>query len=100
MSVAFDARRGTWTFVLDLPTGPDGRRRQMHRRGFTSDKLARRAEDEARQQFGCTDLAADGSVAAELTQWLGERELDLAATTLSNYRNAVAKYIIPVLLHP
>jgi integrase len=84
-------------FVIDLPSGPDGRRRQMRRRGFKTDKLAQRAEDAAKQQFGRTDLAADGSVAAELTQWLGERELDLAATTLSNYRNAVQKYIVPYL---
>jgi hypothetical protein len=38
-----------------------------------------------------------GFVAAELTQWLGERELNLAATTLSNYRNAVQEYIVPFL---
>jgi hypothetical protein len=84
-------------FVIDLPAGPDGRRRQMRRRGFKTDKLAQRAEDAAKQQFGRTDLGADGTVAAELSQWLGERELDLAATTLSNYRNAVRKYIIPFL---
>lgn len=84
-------------FVIDLPPGPDGRRRQMRRRGFQTEALARRAEEAARQQFGRADLAADGTVAAELTQWLGERELDLAPTTLSNYRNAVRKYIIPYL---
>jgi hypothetical protein len=56
-----------------------------------------REEQTAKQQFGKVDLAADGSVAAELTQWLGERELDIAVTTLSNYRNAVAKYVIPFL---
>ncbi len=97
MTVAFDPKRGSWMFVIDLPPGPDGRRRQMRRRGFTTDKLAQRAEEAAKQQFGSTDLAADGSVAAELIQWLGERELDLAATTLSNYRNAVQKYIVPFL---
>jgi integrase len=56
-----------------------------------------REEQTAKQQFGKVDLAADGSVAAELTQWLGERELHIAVTTLSNYRSAVAKYVIPFL---
>lgn len=82
MTVAFDPQRGSWMFVIDLPAGPDGRRRQMRRRGFTTDKLAQRAEEGAKRQFGCTDLAADGTVAAELTQWLSERELDLAATAV------------------
>jgi hypothetical protein len=59
--------------------------------------VALREEKLAKQQFGRTDLAADDTVAAELLQWLGERELDLAVTTLSNYRHAVTKYVIPFL---
>ena len=97
MAVRFDPRPQTWTFVIDLPCGPDGRRRQMFRRGFKTEALALREEKLAKQQFGRVDLAANGTVAAELTQWLSERELDLAVTTLSNYRNAIAKYVIPVL---
>jgi len=97
MAVRFDPRRQTWTFVIDLPSGPDGRRRQMFRRGFKTQALATREEMLAKQQFGRADLAADGTVAAELAQWLGERELDLAVTTLSNYRNAITKYVIPFL---
>lgn len=89
--------RKSWYFVIDLPRGEDGRRRQMFRRGFSSDDQAAREEQLARQQFGQTDLAADGTVAAELMQWLDERELDVAATTLSNYRNAIMKYVIPYL---
>lgn len=62
-----------------------------------TEALAAREEDLAKQQFGRTDLAADGTVTAELTRWLGERELDVAVTTLANYRNAVTKYIVPFL---
>jgi integrase len=69
----------------------------MFRRGFKTQALATREEMVAKQQFGRADLAADGTVAAELAQWLGERELDLAVTTLSNYRNAITKYVIPFL---
>jgi integrase len=97
MAVRFDSKRKSWMFVIDLPPGPDGRRRQMFRRGFKTEALAAREEKLAKQQFGRTDLAADGTVAAELTQWLGERELDVAVTTLANYRNAITKYVIPLL---
>jgi hypothetical protein len=97
MAVRFDPRRQTWTFVIDLPSGPDGRRRQMFRRGFKTEAMAVREEKLAKEQFGRTDLSADGTLAAERLQWLGERELDLAVTTLSNYRNAVTKYIVPLL---
>jgi integrase len=97
VAVQYDAERDSWQFVIDLPVGPDGRRRQMHRRGFKSEAQASKQERLAKQQFGRTDLAADGTVAAELMQWLGERELDVAVTTLANYRNAVMKYVVPFL---
>jgi integrase len=97
MAVRFDAKRKSRMFVIDLPGGPDGRRRQMFRRGFSTEVAAAREEKIAKQQFGKTDLAADGTVAAELAQWLGEREFDLAVTTLANYRNAIKAYVIPFL---
>ncbi len=97
MAVRYDPKLKSWYFVIDLPRGEDGKRRQLFRRGFTSEKHAAREEQLARQQFGQTDLAADDTVAAELMQWLQEREIDVAATTLSNYRNAIMKYVIPFL---
>lgn len=97
MAARYDPKRGSWYFVIDLPRGSDGKRRQMFRRGFRTVKQALREEQLAREQYGRTDLAADGTVAAELTQWLDEREIDLAPTTLGNYRNAITKYVIPRL---
>ncbi|MEV2240104.1 tyrosine-type recombinase/integrase [Micromonospora sp. NPDC049891] len=97
MAVHFDPKRRNWYFVIDLPRGEDGKRKQMKRRGFKDEKQAIREEGLALKQFGKTELAADGSVAAELIHWLEERELDVAVTTLGNYRNAVMKYIIPRL---
>ena len=91
MAVRFDAKRQTWTFVIDVAPGPDGRRRQMFRRGFNTEALAAREEKLAKDQFARTDPAAHVTVAAGLMQWLAERELDLAVTTLSNYRNAITK---------
>ena len=52
MAVRFDPKRQSWMFVIDLPAGPDGRRRQMFRRGFKTETLASREEKLAKQQFG------------------------------------------------
>ena len=68
MAVRFDPKRQSWMFVIDLPVGPDDRRRQMFLRGFKTETLALREEKLAKRRFGCHDLAADGAVAAELTQ--------------------------------
>jgi integrase len=86
-----------WLFVTDLPPGVDGRRRQMKRRGFRDETAARAAESVARGVYGGIALTADGTVRAELADWLAERELDLEETTLSNYRDIVRCYIEPHL---
>jgi hypothetical protein len=83
MAVHYDEERNSWEFVIDLPRGDDGKRKQMHRRGFETERLALRAEEVSRKQFGNADLAVDGTVVAEFTEWLKERELDVAVTTLS-----------------
>lgn len=66
-----------WMFTIDLPPAADGRRRQMNRKGFVSQEAAHVAETEARTTYARADLGADGSFAAELEIWLGERELDV-----------------------
>ncbi|KAB1160106.1 site-specific integrase [Micromonospora sp. AMSO12t] len=84
-----------WYYVIDLPPGQDGKRRQQKRRGFPSQKAAAAAEKAALQSFGHAGLAADGSVAAELQGWLDERELDVEETTLCNYRDLIRCYVNP-----
>ncbi|MGN9912766.1 hypothetical protein ACTMTJ_35055 [Phytohabitans sp. LJ34] len=84
-------------FTIDLPPASDGKRRQMNRRGFVSQQAAQAAETEARRSYARADLAADGSLAAELAVWLRERELDVQQTTLGNYRDIVNCYIVPDL---
>jgi hypothetical protein len=83
--------------VIDLPHSRDGKRKQMRRRGLQTEQLASHAEGLARLQFSKADLTADGTVAAELAARLTERELDVALTTLGNYRNALNAYVIPHL---
>jgi integrase len=84
-----------WFYIIDLPPGADGRRRQQKRSGFRDQRAAASAEAEAKARFVGADLNADGTVAAELAGWLAERELDVEPTTLSNYRDIVRCYIVP-----
>ena len=86
-----------WQFTIDLPPAADGKRRQLNRKGFLRQEDAQAAETKARKTYARADLAADGSLAAELELWLGERELDVAETTLGNYRDIVRCYIAPHL---
>jgi len=86
-----------WMFTIDLPPAADGKRRQMNRKGFLRQEDAQAAETEARKAYARADLAADGSLAAELEVWLRERELDVQQTTLGNYHDIVRCYILPHL---
>ncbi len=40
-----DQATGTWSFVLDIGTAPDGRRRQAKRRGFPTKRAAQEELD-------------------------------------------------------
>jgi integrase len=84
-----------WFYIIDLPPDADGHRRQQKRAGFRNQAGALSAEKDARAIYGGADLTADGSLAAELEGWLAERELDVAETTLSNYRDILRCYVIP-----
>ena len=44
-----DEKAETWGFVFDLGAGPDGKRRQAHRRGFPTKKAAQEVLDEERR---------------------------------------------------
>ena len=48
MSTPRKAGNGTWWFVVDLPPGGDGKRRQAKRRGFRTKAEAQAALDELR----------------------------------------------------
>jgi integrase len=45
-SVRRDQTRGTWLYVIDLPPGPDRKRRQKWKRGFLTKKAAQEAMNE------------------------------------------------------
>jgi hypothetical protein len=67
----------------------------MRRRGWANQTVALAEETKALTRYSALDLAADGSVAAELERWLDERELDMSVTGLSSYRDYIRAYVNP-----
>ena len=97
MNIKKDDQRGTWFFVVDLPSA-DGKRRQVRRRGFATKKEAKAALDSLTEDVR-HGLHVDRNrltLGQFLTdQWLPTR--GLAPTTLETYTIAVDKWIIPHL---
>jgi integrase len=97
MTVTKDRQRGTWYFVFDA-TAPDGRRRQIKRRGFATRKQAVTAEAEARADMSAGRFvdATRLTVASFLRdRWLPAIEADtkLKATTKAGYRAMTAHLV-------
>ncbi len=65
-----DPKSGTWWFVVDLPAGGDGGRRQAKRRGFRTKTDAQAALDELRAGV------RKGTYIAPVRQTLGQFLLD------------------------
>ena len=91
-------RRGdSWFFRIDLPPGPDGKRRQRRASGFGSERAARRALaqtkvdiDAGRLRHGPRRTVAD--LAAE---WLEAVRPNRKASTFSNYGWLMRAYVVP-----
>lgn len=93
-----DEKSGTWSFVVDLGPGADGKRRQARRRGFATKKAAQEALDEVRV------TARDGTfvrpervtVAAYLDQWLdGMTTAGTRRSTITSYRRNLRLHVVP-----
>jgi integrase len=86
-----------WSYVLELPRGEDGRRRQEMKSGFASRKEAVAALEEARvQQRSGERVASDRqTLAAYLPTWLDG--LDRKPATMEAYRRVVDAHLIPGL---
>jgi integrase len=83
--------------MLDLPVGPDGPPTPAETQGLPRRDRRAQGRRQARGEYGRVELAADGTVTAELTRWLDERELDLETTSLDNYRDVLRCYVFPHL---
>jgi integrase len=91
------ARRRFLPLVLHRrPAGLDGGPAAARKkRGSTSQTSAAKAERQVLDAFGSVNLAADGSVTAELQTWVHERKLDVQETTVANYRDIIRCYVTP-----
>ena len=97
-----DQQAGTWWFVVDLPSGPNGRRRQARRRGFRTRAEAQAALDELRV------AARQGTYVAPARQtfseflrndWLPAVRRELAESTWESYERNVRHHVIPNIGH-
>ncbi len=92
------AKRGsTWSYRLDLPPGPDGRRRQKRVGGFRTEReaksaLARSSVAVAQGQLRYSPARSFADLAGE---WLEVVTPNRKATTAANYRLLVNAYLVP-----
>jgi hypothetical protein len=88
-------RHGSWYLRLDLPTGPDGRRRRIRRGGYASPRAAVAALAAIRGPDGAEPGRTITTV-DWLEHWLASRT-SLAASTIRSYAGHVRLYLKPYL---
>lgn len=90
-------RGDTWSYVVDLPPAPDGRRRQRKKGGFRTRKEAEAALAAllTDAQNGKVVEVTRQTVASYLEEWLATVAPSLRPTTVQGYEHAVRHWIIP-----
>jgi len=92
-----------WTYVVELPPGPDGKRRQVTDGGFDTAKEAAEARAEVIRQHRAGELPVDRKMT--FGQWLDEwlaakiERGELEETTARTYGDQVRDYLKPKLGH-
>jgi integrase len=93
-------KRGTtYSVVLDLGRGPDGKRIRRWHSGYRTRKDAERARTEllASIDRGAYVEPSRLTMAAFLTEWLTGQAGQVRATTLDSYTRNVHRYIVPAV---
>ncbi|MGG4033506.1 site-specific integrase [Paenibacillus cisolokensis] len=101
MSVKKDEKRGTFYFVIDAGKDEHGKRKQIKRRGFRTEKEAKREMRKLQQQLdNNTYIKPSKMLFAEfLKEWLQSKSVKLRKITLQAYTQRVEHHIIPELGH-
>jgi integrase len=89
-----------WYVQVDVPAGPNGKRRRRSVGGFRTKREAKAAEAEALRRIRDGVLVEPSrlTVGAYLTElWLPSMASQVRATTLGGYRHNVRAYIVPRL---
>ena len=100
MSISRNPKNNRWYVLVDVPAGPDGKRRRRGVGGFKTKREAKAAEAEALRRIrdGMFVEPSRLTVGAYLTEmWLPSMASQVRATTLGGYRHNVRAYIVPRL---
>lgn len=95
-----DPKTGTWSFVVDLPPDPDGKRRQARRRGFATRKAAQETLDKLRvsAREGAFVEITNVRLGAYFDGWLeGLVVAGRAPATIASYQWLIRTYVVPVI---
>jgi integrase len=93
-------RGSTWSFVIRVDP-ETGRSRPRWVGGFTTEKEAKSARDDARVKARRREYV-DGSritVAEYFGQWLDDHEVEVKPQTMASYRDLVTRYVVPRIGH-
>jgi integrase len=100
MSISRNPKNNRWYVLVDVPAGPDGKRRRRGVGGFKTKREAKAAEAEALRRIrdGLFVEPSRLTVGAYLTEmWLPSMSSQVRATTLGGYRHNVRAYLMPRL---
>jgi len=95
-----DPKTGTWFFVVDVGSGPDGTRRQAYRRGFRTKADAQEELDRLRgdRRDGTFVQSVRQTFGDFLTKdWLPTIQRELARSTWEDYERKVRNHVLPHL---
>ena len=90
---------GAWFFVVDI-AGPDGKRKQLKRRGFDTKRAAQVAltELQADKQRGVFVVPLRATLGQFLLdEWLPARRVTLRPSTAASYEQLIRNYILPTI---
>lgn len=101
MKVKKDEARGTWYFVVSAGKDEKGKRKQIFKRGFTSEALAKRELRKVMQQLDDNTYVkpTKKTYSEFLTEWLQSKSLKLRSITLKTYTGHVVNHIAAKLGH-
>lgn len=90
-----------WSYAVDLPPGPNGRRRQRLKGGFRTRVDAERALAELLVELdrGTAVDRSHQTLGEYLDDWLAAVSPSLRPTTADLYRRAVDNWILPGWVH-
>jgi integrase len=97
MSITRNPHNNRWYVTVDVPAGPDGKRRRRGVGGFKTKREAKAAEAEALRRLRDHVFVEPSrlTLASYLTEmWLPSMASQVRPTTLSGYRHNVTAYIL------